>query len=165
MGSYSYLINEADPPQLRPGEDIASAAFVGISLYLFVEVNVLIFRAFKKRQSVYFWSMQIGTLGILMDSIGIILKFFALQSTNTIWPLYTLLIDVGWTFYTMTFSLVLNSRLHLVMRSQRIQHYVFLMILSTIFTFIIPWVFNWPANNTSDPQMSSKSSPRFAIVV
>lgn len=167
MGSYSpYSVNEADPPKPRPGEDIASAAFVGISLYLFVEVNVLIFRAFKKRQGLYFWSIQIGSLGIFMESIGIILKSFASPSTNTVWPLYTLFIEVGWTAYTTAFSLVLYSRLHLVERSQRIQRYVFLMILSTIFTFIIPsWVVFWPSNNTLDPEMSSRWSPRFAIVM
>lgn len=166
MSSYSpYAINEADPPQWRPGEDIAAGGFVGISLFLFVEVNVMIFRAFKKRQGLYFWSMQIGSLGVLMESIGIILKFFASPSTNAIWPLYTLAMMVGWTAYVTAQSLVLYSRLHLVMRNERIQRYVLLMILSTIFIFIIPtWVVLWPAFNTSDHAMSSTWSPRLGIV-
>ena len=166
MSSYSpYSINEADPPQWRPGEDIAAGGFVGISLFLFVEVNVLIFRAFKKRQGLYFWSMQIGSLGVLMESIGIILKFFASPSTNAIWPLYTLAMMVGWTAYVTAQSLVLYSRLHLVMHDERIQRYVLLMILSTIFIFIIPtWVVLWPAFNTSAHAMSSTWSPRLGIV-
>lgn len=167
MGSFSpYSINEADPPKWRPGEDLAASAFIGMSLLLFVEVNVLIFRAFKKRQGLYFWSMQMGSLGVLINTVGIILKFFPLPSTQGIWPLYTLLITAGWTVYVTAQSLVLYSRLHLVLRSQRIQRYVLFMILSTILTFIVPtWVVLWPAYNSLDHEMSSTWSPRFAIVV
>lgn len=166
MGSYSpFSINEADPPEWRPGEDIAAAAFVGITLYLFVEVNVVLFRAFKKRQGLYFWSMQIGSLGILIESVGIILKYFASPSTNKIWPLYTLFLAIDWGIYTTAQSLVLYSRLHLVMRNQRIQRYVLYMIVSTVFIFVVPHlILMWPAYNTSDHEMSSLWSPREAIV-
>lgn len=166
MGSYSpYSINEADPPQWRPGEDIAASAFVGMTLYLFVEVNVVIFRAFKRKQGLYFWSMEIGSLGILMESVGIILKYFATPSANAIWPLYTLLIAIGWSFYTTAQSLVLYSRLHLVTRNQKIQRYVLYMIVSTVFLFVVPhMILMWPAYNTSDHEMSSLWSPREAIV-
>ena len=166
MVSYSpYSINEADPPSWRPGEDVAAGAFVGITLYLFVEVNVMIFRAFKKRQGLYFWSMQIGTLGILVETVGIILKYFGSPSTDAIWPLYTLFILIGWGAYSTAQSLVLYSRLHLVMRNQKIQRYVLYMIVSTLFTLVLPhFILVWPAYNTSDHQMSSLWSPREAIV-
>ncbi|MCJ1266404.1 hypothetical protein MMC22_006289 [Lobaria immixta] len=166
MGSFSpYAFNEADPLEWRPGEDIAAGAFVGISLFLFVEVNVLILRAFKKRQGLYFWSMEIGSLGIFIQSVGIILKYFASPSTNPIWPLYTLFLILGWTAYVTAHSLVLYSRLHLVVKNEKIQRCVFIMILTTIFTFIIPaWVVVWPAYNTSDHKMSSTWSPRLGIV-
>ena len=166
MGAYSvYSINEADPPNWRPGEDVAAGAFIGITLYVFVEVNVMIFRAFKKRQGLYFWSMQIGTLGILVETVGIILKYFGSPSTDHIWPLYTLFILIGWGAYTTAQSLVLYSRLHLVMRNQKIQRYVLYMIVSTIFTLVLPHaILMWPAYNTSDHHMSSLWSPREAIV-
>lgn len=166
MVSYSpYVFNEADPPEWRPGEEIAAAAFVGMTLYLFVEVNVIIYRAFKRRQGLYFWSMQIGTLGVLMSTVGIILKYFGSTSTNGIWPLYTLFIVVGWGVYATAQSLVLYSRLHLVIRNQRIQRYVLYMIVSTIFTFVVPQlIFVWPSFNALDHEMSSLWSPREAIV-
>ncbi|MCJ1262150.1 hypothetical protein MMC22_002020 [Lobaria immixta] len=166
MGSHSpYSINHADPPQWRPGEDVAAGAFLGITFFLVLEVNVMIFRAFKKRQGLYFWSMQIGSMGILMRSVGIILKNFGSPSTNAIWPLYTLFNLAGWAIYVTAQSLVLYSRLHLVMQNQKIQRYVFRMILSTIFTFIIPtMVVAWPAYNTSDREMSSVWSPRLGIM-
>ena len=166
MGSYSpYSINYSEPPKWRPGEDIAAGAFVGMTLYLFVEVNVVIFRAFKKRQGLYYWSMQIGSLGIFFNTVGIILKHFASPSTDAIWPLYTVLIIFGWGVYATAQSLVLYSRLHLVMRNQRTQRYVLYMIVSTIFIFNVPHlIFCWPAYNTSDHDMSSLWSPREAIL-
>ena len=166
MVSYSpYAVNVSDPPKWRPGEDIAAGAFVGITLFLVVEVNVLIFRAFKRRQGLYFWSMQIGTLGIFIETLGLILKYFGAPKTDAIWPLYTLFTEVGWAAFVTAQNLVLYSRLHLVMQNQKIQRYVFRMILSTIFTFIIPtMVVAWPAYNTSDRAMSSVWSPRLGIV-
>ena len=166
MSSYSpYSIKLADPPKWRPGEDIAAGAFVGITLFLVVEVNVLIYRAFKKRQGLYFWSMQLGSLGIFISMLGLILKDFGSPRTDAIWPLYTLFTEAGWATYVTAQSLVLYSRLHLVMQNQKIQRYVFWMILSTIFTFILPTiVVAWPAYNTSDHEMSSVWSPRLAIV-
>ena len=166
MHSYSpYSINGTDPLKWRPGEEIAAGALVGMTLCLFVEVNMMIFYAFKKRQGLYFWSMQCGTLGVFMETVGIILKYFGSPGTDAIWPLYMLFILVGWSVYTTAQSLVLYSRLHLVMRNQRIQRYVLYMIVSTIFTFVLPhWIFEWPAYNTSDHETSSLWSPRAAIV-
>lgn len=165
MGSYSpYSVNEAEPPKWRPGEDIAAGGFVGMTLFLFLEVNLMIFRAFKKRRGLYFWSMQIGTLGVLMATVGTILKAFCLPSVSAIWPLHTLFILIGWAVYCTAQSLVLYSRLHLVMRNPRIQRYVLYMIVSTIFIFIIPhYVFVWPSYNALDREMSSLWSPREAI--
>ncbi|MCJ1422792.1 hypothetical protein MMC29_000672 [Sticta canariensis] len=166
MHSHSpYSINFTDPIKWRPGEEIAVSALAGMTLCLFVEVNMMIFYAFKKRQGLYFWSMQCGTLGVFVETVGIILKFFCSPGTDAIWPLYMLFLLVGWSVYTTAQSLVLYSRLHLVMRNQRIQRYVLYMILSTIFTFVLPhWIFEWPAANTSDHEMSSLWSPRAAIV-
>ena len=166
MHSYTpYSINFTDHLKWRPGEEVAAGALVGMSLCLFFEVNMMILFAFKKRQGLYFWSMQCGTLGVFMETVGIILKYFGSPGTDAIWPLYLLLILVGWSVYTTAQSLVLYSRLHLVMRNQRIQRYVLYMIVSTIFTFVLPhWIFEWPAYNTSDHEMSSLWSPRAAIV-
>ncbi|MCJ1464115.1 hypothetical protein MMC07_002728 [Pseudocyphellaria aurata] len=166
MGSYSpYSINEAEPSKWRPGEEIAASAFVGMTLYLLVEVNFIIYRAFKKRHGLYFWSMQIGTLGNLMATVGTILKYFGSPSTDVIWPLYTFFIVVGWGIYTTAQSLVLYSRLHLVMRNPRIQRYILYLIVATIFIFVIPHLVTvWPALNTSDHEMSTLWSPRQVIV-
>ena len=167
MSSYSpYAINVADPPTWRPGVKVTTGAFVGMTMFLVVEVNVLIHRAFKKRRGLYFWSMQLGSLGVFFGTLGLILKNFGGRRTDSIWPLYVLFANGGWAIHMTAQSLVLYSRLHLVVQNQKIQRYVFRMILSTVFTFVIPTIaFSFPAYNTWDHEMSSVWSPRILIVV
>ena len=120
MSSFShYSINLAESPNWRPGEDIAAGAFVGMTLFLFVEVNVLIYRAFKKWRGLYFWSMQLGSLGVFFETLGLMLKFFGSPGTDAIWPLYTLFIVGGGATCMPAQSLVLYSRLHLVIQNQK----------------------------------------------
>ena len=163
MQSHSpYAIAESEPPKWRPGEELAAAAFIGIAIFLVVETNVEIFRVFRKRNGLYFWSLELGTWGVLLNVIGIILKY--LSPVRKAWPFYSLAMTTGWTAYTLGLMLVLYSRLHLVMQSHRVQRGVLIMILSTIFTMFLPtWVVIWPAWDP-DPKISSVWSPRDAII-
>lgn len=164
MGSYSpYAIAESEQPQWKPGENLAAAAFVGIALFVVLDVNVGIWRIFRTRTGYYYWSMQLGTLACGADALGVILKYLV-PNTHHIWVLYTLLLLVGWSIYAPAQLLVLYSRLHLVNTSYRIQRWVLIMITSTIFIIIIPtWIVVWPAYDP-DPKISSVWSPRDAIV-
>ena len=55
MSSYSpYAVAESEPPQWKPREELAAAAFIGITLYLVLDVNVRIWRLFKKTQGLYY---------------------------------------------------------------------------------------------------------------
>ncbi|KAG7007123.1 hypothetical protein G7Y79_00011g030210 [Physcia stellaris] len=163
MSSHSpYAIAESEPPKWRPGEEIAAAAFIGIAIFLVVETNVEIFRVFRKRNGLYFWSLELGTWGVLLNVLGIILKY--LSPVREAWPFYTLAMTTGWTAYTLGLMFVLYSRLHLVMQSHLVQRGVLIMILSTIFTMFLPtWVVIWPAWDP-DPKLSSVWSPRDAII-
>jgi len=142
---------------------MAAAAFIGAAIYIVIDLNVGIFRIFKKRRGLYYWSMQLGTLFCLVDALGVILKFLA-PNTKHIWGLYTALLLCGWTVYAPAQLLVLYSRLHLVNDNHKTQRWVFYMIISTFFFLIIPtWVVVWPAYDP-DPKVSSLWSPRDAIV-
>lgn len=164
MGIYSpYAVAESEQPQWMPGENLAAAAFVGIALFLVLDVNVGMWRVFRKRIGYYYWSMQLGTLACAVDALGVILKYFVPHSGH-IWVLYTVLLLGGWSVYAPAQLLVLYSRLHLVNESHRLQRGVLIMIASTIFLIIVPtWIFVWPAYDT-DPRISSLWSPRDAIV-
>ena len=164
MGNYSpYAIAESDPPKWKPGEEQAAAAFVGMAILLVVDVNVTIFRIFKKSQGWYYWSMKLGTIACLIDAIGVILKYLT-PNTGHIWGLYTFFLLFGWTVYAPAQLLVLYSRLHLINDSYKTQRGVLILVCSTFLWLIVPtWIVVWPAYDT-DPRVSSLWSPRDAIV-
>ena len=164
MGKYSpYAIAEDKVPDWKPGEELAAAAFVGISIFIILDVNVGILRVFRKAQGMYYWSMKLGTIACLVDVVGVILKYLV-PNPYHVWWLYTFCLLIGWSIYAPAQLLVLYSRLHLVNDSRKLQRWVFITIISTYLFLIIPtWVVAWPAYD-SDPKISSLWSPRMAIV-
>ena len=144
MVQYSpYAIAEDKTPDWKPGEELAAAAFIGISISLIFDVNVGIWRAFRKSQGLYYWSMKLGTIACLVDAIGVILKYLTPRPYH-VWGLYTACLLIGWSVYAPAQLLVLYSRLHLVNDSRKTQRWVLVMIMSTIFFLIIPtWVVVW----------------------
>ena len=148
----------------RPGEELAASGFVAIVFYLFLDINIGIYRIFKKKQGLYYWCMLLGTWGCLIDAIAVVLKWFLLNSEH-IWPLYTLFVIAGWTIYAPAQLLVLYSRLHLVNQSRRLQRCVLILIISASITMIIPsWVLDWQAFNPYNSHISALYSPREAII-
>ena len=98
-----------------------------------------------------------------MNAIGLVLKYLW-PGSGYIWPVYTLLMTVGWGIYSTCQLLVLYSRLHLVCQSHRLQRSVLYIIIASVFLIVIPtWVIVWPAFNT-DPKINSAWSPRNAVV-
>lgn len=144
MSEYSpYAIAEDRTPEWKPGEEVAAAAFIGIAIFIVLDVNVAILRVFRKSQGLYYWSMKLGTIGCLIDAIGVILKFLV-PNPYHVWGLYTTLLLVGWSVYAPAQLLVLYSRLHLVNHSHKTQQWVLIMILSTLLFLVVPtWVVVW----------------------
>ena len=163
MPSYSaYAIAEDAAPKWRPGEDLACSSFFALIFYLVIDVNIGIYRAFKRRTGLYYWSMFIGVWAVPLSAIGLLLSFFK-HEWNSIWPLWTIFIAVGWISYSIAELLVLYSRLHLINQNHRLQHWLFIYILCASFAIVIPdLVIVWGAFNPN-PKISSVWSPRFAI--
>ena len=164
MSLYSpYAVAEDVQPTWRPGERETCITLIGITFYIVLEINVEIFRAFKRRTGLYFWSVQIGSVGIAVATIGVIVKFLVAGAAR-IWGFYTFLMMIGWLLYVTAQSLVLYSRLHLVLQNAKIHRVVLGFIISTIFTLQLPtWIMIFHAYN-SNPEVSSVWSPREAIV-
>lgn len=110
-------------------------AFFTISLYNVIELNFIIFSTFKRRSGLYFWSFIVGTWGIAPHSIGFILKFFDLTS---IWPLPVALVGVGFVGMVTGQSLVLYSRLHLIVRDAKKFRWILYMIIFDAIVICIP---------------------------
>ncbi|KAH8585406.1 hypothetical protein B0O99DRAFT_461466, partial [Bisporella sp. PMI_857] len=114
---------------------MAMVAFLAISLYNIIELNVIIFATFKRRAGLYFWSFIVATWGIGPHAVGFILKFFAL--TSTYWLPCTL-VGLGWIAMVTGQSFVLYSRLHLVVQSARRIRWALYMIIFDAVAFHIP---------------------------
>lgn len=107
--------------------------------------------------------MKLGTLTVVVDAIGVIIKYLVPNSGH-IWPPYTMFMSVGWPLYAPAQLLVLHSRLHLINQGYKIQRWVLIMILSMLFCLILPtWIVVRPGYDI-DPKVSSLWSPREAIV-
>ncbi|KAL8670474.1 MAG: hypothetical protein Q9168_004998 [Polycauliona sp. 1 TL-2023] len=154
-----YGLIQAKPPKWQPQEDRAASAFIGIVFFLCIETAFEIFRVFKKRRGLYFWSLLIGVIACLVDIIGILLKFLVEGSTSY-WPVYAMMGLSGWTCYTICQLLVLYSRLHLVISSSRIQRGVLYLIIACLLFFNLPtWIVVWPAWNPDEATTKRWSAP------
>ncbi|KAL8802316.1 MAG: hypothetical protein Q9182_003894 [Xanthomendoza sp. 2 TL-2023] len=158
-----YSLIQSAPPKWRPQEDRAASAFVGISFFLFLETIFEIFRVFKRRRGLYFWSLLIGVISIPINNIAILLKYLV-PGTTHVWPLYTILACVAWSSFSLAQLLVLYSRLHLVLDNTRIQRWVLYLIIACGFLLVLPiWIVVWPAWNP-DPELTERWSPADGIV-
>jgi hypothetical protein len=102
------------------------AAFLAVALYNVIELNFMIFSTFKRRSGLYFWSMLVATWSIVPYSLGFTFKFFEVMKPSMI--LVTIAFS-GWCFMVTGQSLVLYSRLHLVVRNEKILRWVLYMII------------------------------------
>ena len=93
---------------------IVIAFLLGLSLYNAVELTLLVFATFVRFHGTYFYSLLIATLGVLPYSTGFILKFFKVTDGDSKWLAVTL-ITIGWYAMVTGQSVVLWSRLHLIL--------------------------------------------------
>lgn len=113
------------------------AVFTAVPLWMTVELTIWVFYVFRRWSGLYFWSVLITTWGVTLHAIGFILKF-CVPSCN--WIVSTTLAEIGWVSMVTGFSVVLYSRLHLVVRSQRILKFVLIMVITDAFLFHVPTI-------------------------
>jgi len=124
----------------------AMVAFLAISFYNVLELNVIIFSSFKRRRGLYFWSFLAATNGIAPHSIGFLLN--NLINSHT-YILYITLISVGWVPMVTGQSLVLYSRLHLIVRNIFWLRMVLAMIIFNACVLHIPIIILMYGSNAS----------------
>jgi hypothetical protein len=94
------------------------AFFPGLAMYNAVELLILILGTFNRFRGLYFWSLIVSSLGIIPYSLGFTFKFFAILTGSAKWvPIF--LLTIGWYPMITGQSVVLWSRLHLVVTGQR----------------------------------------------
>lgn len=102
---------------------MTAAAFAGIAWYLCIELNVrLCIRT--TRFSLYLWSCLICSWAIILHLVFILLLDFEIYEDYAA----VVFIHLTWYIYITAQSLVLYSRLNLVLRNKRVGSYVLYMI-------------------------------------
>ncbi|KAJ5508075.1 hypothetical protein N7527_010218 [Penicillium freii] len=109
--------------------------FTSIALYNAIELLILLFLTFTHYRGLYFWTLLLSVvLGVVPHAIGHLLGFFTLAP---LWFSLTLS-TVG--FYVMVpgQSLVLYSRLHLVVNNNKVLRFVLWLIIIDAIILLIP---------------------------
>ena len=107
-----------------------------LAFYNCFELLLLIFTTFNRWKGLYFWSLVIATLGTLSYSLGMILEYFVLGDRSTSLP--GIIFDsTGWIFMVSGQSVVLYSRLGLIVTNQKILKAVKWMIIVDAVVFHI----------------------------
>lgn len=123
--------------------------FVSVSLYNVVELNFIILATFKRRSGLYFWSFVVATWGIPPYSIGFIIKSLKLACPSWV---YVTMIVVGWCCMVTGQSVVLYSRLHIVMRNESRLRLVLGMIITNAIICHIPVAVLVYGANSANPE-------------
>ncbi|KAM9873923.1 integral membrane protein [Verticillium dahliae] len=110
------------------------AAFFGVAVYNCVEIIVILLDRFKRHNGLYFWSMVVTTFSILLHSVVVLIRYYGLGPN---FPLAALTC-VGWYGMVTAFSVVLYSRLHLVVSDASKTRWVAIMIVTSFCVFHIP---------------------------
>ncbi|KAJ5141051.1 hypothetical protein N7526_002046 [Penicillium atrosanguineum] len=127
------------------GDEVRSqviAAFAAIAWYNAIELIVLCFVTFKRRRGCYFWSLLVSSASIIPNCLGYVLLFFPTGVT----PYFCVtLIILGWYVMVTGQSVVLWSRLHLVLQNTKVLWGVLWMIIIDAFLFHVPTtvLLNW----------------------
>ncbi|KAJ9666582.1 hypothetical protein H2201_003241 [Coniosporium apollinis] len=94
-------------------------------MYNAFELLLLIYLTFKRKAGLYFWSILLASFGLIPYCVGWLIVYFDLTK-----DVAGFVIDsVGWILVVSGQSVVLYSRLHLVLQSPRILRAVLWMII------------------------------------
>lgn len=115
-------------------ESALVSVFTTIASYNIVELLILCFTRFKRRD-VYFWTLLVATLGIIPYNLGLILKLSNVVHNNNISLTFA---SIGWYCMVTGQSMVLWSRLHLLIQSRKLLRGILCMIIVDAFVLHIP---------------------------
>lgn len=113
----------------------AIISFTMVACYNAVELVFLIFATFKKYRGLYFWTLLVASWGVIPHSLGFFFKYFHIIGNDFI---SIGILIIGWYCMVTGQSLVLYSRLHLVLRNEKTLKAILWMIMIDAVIFHIP---------------------------
>lgn len=125
----------SDPVEsITLNEKFAFTAFASITLYNSIELTILCLASFKRYQGLYFWSLLITSCSLIINCLGFVLLFF-----TSISPYISVtFVLIGWYSMVTGHSMVLWSRLHLVLHSPGILRAILYLIIANSVFMQIP---------------------------
>ena len=135
-------------PEISWSHALIVCSFSTIAWYNVAELIVLIYTFFKRHSGVYFYSMVVATAGIFVHVLGDFLKFFHLTSSHI---LYTCLGTFGWMAMVTGQSIVLWSRLHLVVHGDWTRWVLVVIIVNGVIWHGSTGVLTFLTNLSKDP--------------
>ncbi|GKT57638.1 integral membrane protein [Colletotrichum tofieldiae] len=125
-------------------------AFAATAYYNTIETFFSIFTTFKRRQGRYFWSMIVSNTGINVNVIAFVLRYFGYYHEAIFTS--SIIIPLAWYSMVTGQAIVLWSRLHLVVHSQRKIRLILSMIIFNAVTMHIPETVIFFLANTNPKQ-------------
>ncbi|KAF2096804.1 hypothetical protein NA57DRAFT_78396 [Rhizodiscina lignyota] len=110
------------------------AAFHAVAVWAALEMTLQVFTTFRRRNTLYFWSLLACSWGTIGLTVSFDLKLFAL--TKSIY--WAFLTAPTWVAMTTGFSFILYSRLHLITTNITLLRTVFWIIIVDGFLFHTP---------------------------
>ncbi|KAJ4293612.1 hypothetical protein N0V90_008895 [Kalmusia sp. IMI 367209] len=129
------------------------ASFTTIAWYNVLELTVLIQTFFKRRAGFYYYSLLVATYGIFIHCLGQFLKFYHIndngsKSTDIG---YTVIAFSGWCAMVTGQSIVLYSRLHLVVQAHWVRWVLIYIIVDGVVLHGVTGVLTFLTNCSSNP--------------
>ncbi|KAK8105052.1 hypothetical protein PG999_008411 [Apiospora kogelbergensis] len=113
------------------------AAFSGIAWYIGIELNFTLFVLFKRRRGLYFWSCALGSWGVILQPLFIILADFGVW-TDRVGSIVMIYLTA--LLMVMPQSWTLFSRLHLLTRDTSLLRYIRWVLLFTSLVLPVPTI-------------------------
>lgn len=114
---------------------IVMYVFFSLALYNVGELVCHISATFKRFRGLYCWSFLVATLGIALNAVGFLLRSIGGPLSTYV---YTSLGIAGWAAMVTGQSLVLYSRLHIVLPWQRLLRGILVMIVVNAVWLLVP---------------------------
>ncbi|KAK9847075.1 hypothetical protein MYU51_020509 [Penicillium brevicompactum] len=113
---------------------IQTVSMFSIGAYNALETAIVAFDTFKKYRSLYFWSIQVASWGILVHALPAMARFVS-QASNLATSIPFM---IGWYAMVTGQAVVLYSRLHLLVSNMRNMRWVLWMIVINACLLHIP---------------------------
>ncbi|QDS71780.1 hypothetical protein FKW77_009331 [Venturia effusa] len=109
------------------------AGFHAVAVSMALEINLQLLSTFRRWTTLYFWSLLAASWGVTILTISFDLTFFTRKPDGA-----QVLTGFGWVLMVTGFSLILYSRLHLVLYNRTQLHIILAIIILDAFLFHLP---------------------------